>query len=725
MNIDNELGCVTDKQREIEYILRRADQMRRSLGDLFSQDESFAAYEILTIKQAYFVLWRPRIVVPPPRLIIGTFQAGNPPTLANEQAVDLLPLGKQTDLWGIAATECDLTSDTVYHYWFEVTSVDPYTSDYRSIRCTDPMAWTVDWRLLSSGNGSLVPREIDRYPAGVVLFRHEQLEPCDPGGQQIDWDGDPSPDILQPNNRLVIYELPTAWSRINTVNNREIDVGTFRDVIALIERDAAPANFYGVAALEPGHAHIVDLGINALELLPPADSLQDREWGYSTSNYFAADFDLGFPDGFVSPTAMTDLVRLIKACHQHGMRFFDDVVMAFATRYSYRTINFSDFFVQANVGDPEEVVNGEKRNGFGGDLFKYNYRVDSYNPVDGGVTRLVPARALMYTYLKHWMNFYRISGIRMDDIKDIANWDFIGEFKDRAHQLWNRRWQDEHSVSGADARFLVVGEYLDYPACLNLLAQKRVDAVWNEQFKRILRYVILGQNEPSVPSFEKCVRRLIDCRELGFRDGTQVINYMTSHDVGGRGNERLYNFLNNHQVRNTEPRIKLAFVCLLTAVGIPMILAGEEFADQHDLPVDDTNKQVDPVNFDRMNDLWRKRIYDYVRRLVRLRSNHDALSTDDTTFIHVDLSQGKRVLVWLRGQMGTPNMVVVIANFSDYVTPNPFSGTSEYVVPNWPALPPGMHWHEVTQDRPVPDAWAGREPIFPWEAKVYEVQEAK
>jgi len=35
-------------------------------------------------------------------------------------------------------------------------------------------------------------------------------------------------------------------------------------------------------------------------------------------------------------------------------------------------------------------------------------------------------------------------------------------------------------------------------------------------------------------------------------------------------------------VIDTERRIKLAFVCLLTAVGVPMIFAGEEFADQHD-----------------------------------------------------------------------------------------------------------------------------------------------
>jgi len=51
---------------------------------------------------------------------------------------------------------------------------------------------------------------------------------------------------------------------------------------------------------------------------------------------------------------------------------------------------------------------------------------------------------------------------------------------------------------------------------------------------------------------------------------------------------------------------KLAFACLLTAVGIPMILAGEEFADQHDRfdshgnVSQDGGKQVDPVDFSRL-----------------------------------------------------------------------------------------------------------------------------
>ena len=195
---------------------------------------------------------------------------------------------------------------------------------------------------------------------------------------------------------------------------------------------------------------------------------------------------------------------------------------------------------------------------------------------------------------------------------------------------------------------------------------------------------------------------------------------ITSHDVGGFGNERIFNYLRSNGIVFAEERIKLAFACLLTAVGIPMILAGDEFADEHDLDISDdhsSNKQVDPVNYNRMNDPWRKRIFDYVARLVKFRTTSNALAVNDTSFIHVDFNQGKRVLVWRRSS--GDQLVVVVANFSDYGTPNPSDPNSKYVVPNFPATPAGKRWHEITQDRDVPTEWAGKEPIYPWEAKVY------
>jgi len=76
--------------------------------------------------------------------------------------------------------------------------------------------------------------------------------------------------------------------------------------------------------------------------------------------------------------------------------------------------------------------------------------------------------------------------------------------------------------------------------------------------------------------------------------------------VEGFRHERLFMMLRSMSDEQIEKRIKLAFVCLMTAVGIPMFLAGEEFADHHDFFDENGNvtqrggKQVDPVNFGRL-----------------------------------------------------------------------------------------------------------------------------
>jgi pullulanase len=160
-------------------------------------------------------------------------------------------------------------------------------------------------------------------------------------------------------------------------------------------------------------------------------------------------------------------------------------------------------------------------------------------------------------------------------------------------------------------------------------------------------------------------------------------------------------------------------VSLLTAIGVQMILAGEEFADDHDLPTTHPGKQIDPVNFDRLDDPWRRDLFEYVSRLIRLRTTSDALAVNDTAFVHCDFNDGKRVVVWQRGQPGSGQLVVVVANFSDWGTFDPRSPWAEYVVHNWPATPHGRRWREVTQHRDVPPELVGREPLYPWEANVY------
>ena len=76
-------------------------------------------------QQTHFVLWRPARTQTPPRLVIGRFQPGNPPTLADRQTFDLARDPAFDDLWAVPAVACGLTDGQVYHYWFEVEDSDP------------------------------------------------------------------------------------------------------------------------------------------------------------------------------------------------------------------------------------------------------------------------------------------------------------------------------------------------------------------------------------------------------------------------------------------------------------------------------------------------------------------------------------------------------------------------------------------------------------------------
>lgn len=690
--------------------------------------------DVLKRKLTQFALWRPSADATLPTLVIGRFQAGNPPTFADSKRFPLSATAGAPGLWTIAAAACQLVNGQVYHYWFEVADTSSGANPPPPVACTDPMAFAVDWRLFPPG------AKDDTRPAAVIKFENGALVPADPAGEAGRFDAEPTQDKLPTNNSLVIYELPTAWSVAKKVDGVERDVGTFRDVRALVDETVGGANFAGLPLLDPGVSYLTDLGVNALELLPPADSFFKREWGYDTAHFLAPDYELGFPEGNASPTANQDLTALVQACHRHGIRFFIDVVMAFSREEAYQHIDRPGFYIddpKHHPDDPDAWTSGrggdghkEPRDGFGSVLFRYSTPTAGpvYDPISGNVTTLFPARQLMLTYLTRWMRDFHVDGIRMDSVENVANWDFVGSFKELARSQWKQRWDDQGLGAGADERFLVVGEELSLP--MELLRQGRLDGLWNDPFQQLVRAAILGESGGGESTFEWTVRKAIDCRLLGFADGTQAANYVTKHDVEGFRHERLFTMLRNFGNDDKEKRIKLAFVCLLTAVGIPMFLAGEEFADQHDFFDQNGNvtqaggKQVDPVNFARLVDTtdplqpMRKRIFEYVARLVKFRTRQPALGVNDTEFIHLDFDAGKRILVWKRGGTGQ-NPVVVVANFSDFVSGSAGGQPAEYRVHNWPATPAGRGWREVTRQRAVPPEWVGREPLFAWEAKVY------
>jgi 1,4-alpha-glucan branching enzyme len=673
--------------------------------------------DLLKRRETSFVLWRPAITNPPPKLVIGTFQPGTPASLKGRQEFDLSPDLEFSELWQRPASQCRLLDGTVYHYFFEVGNSNPYPGNGPArVQVTDPLATTVDWRLTFvrgiAGPGDPDHGKALESPAAVVLYKGGRLVPCDPGGQVIDFSAlqDVPLEALPTNNRLVIYELPTRWIRAGSIPGGglgAVRVCTFADVAALVSRDRAGANFRGLGVLAPGRSYLKELGVNALELLPPADSYQYLEWGYGTSNYLAPDFALGRPYGQDAPTAGTALVDLMQICHQANIRFLYDAVMAFSHNDPYAFINFHDFHVQFNATplDPEQGA----RNPFGGDLIKYGYRVQGYDPIGGKHDFFYPGRQYMKLHLYHWLLNYRCDGLRLESVNNIDNYLFIQEI-DAQMRL---AWRDHYNGSpAADTRFITIGG----SAAREHVLDGGLDAMWDFDFKYNLRNAILGHTIYGQSDFAMGIQILIDCRRRGFTDLTQAVIYVTSHDVGGGvQNQRLYSWLEANGVILKEERYKLAFACLLTAVGLPMFLAGEEFADESKLnALDDYQMQIDPVNYQRLEqDAWRRGLLSCVGRLVKLRATADALSVNDLQWIHTDLN-GKRVVAWQRGRPGVDDPVVVVANFSDFAS----APGTDYIVENFPSSPPGQKWWEVVSDR-TEGLRAGREPLIAWGVQVY------
>ncbi|KAK4129078.1 glycoside hydrolase family 13 protein [Parathielavia appendiculata] len=662
--------------------------------------------DILNRRHERFVLWIPRSgssAIPPPVLVIGT-ASRNPDAFNEIGRFPLASSGTRVGLWELALETISpsFLQDGVYHYWFQVHDTSP--EDRGTMLVADPFAFTVAYSVATPSADNA------RYqPASVIKLRDGRLWNCDIDGTEPQLPSATDQAKLPRNNHLVIYELPTSWAKVgNDSRGHDVDVGTFTDVLALFSADTAGDRFSSIAAVR-GEALLSKLGINALELLPAADAKVKDEWGYATAHYFATDYDLG---------SSADMCRLVNTIHAQGIRLFTDVVMGFG-HDSYSYIDFGNFHIRPtlerdNPDSYQSHVSGQLRDGYGGNSWRFIRAVQSYDAETGASSSTVqPAWVFHRCHLARWMMDFGVDGLRLDSVNNIANHDFVRSYKERCWELYNARY----GGSADPSKFLVIGEELSMP--LSTVHQGTLNSLWNELWQTRLRAVILGESAGG-DNFEWTVRKLVNCKldnihGTSFADGVQAVNYITSHDIEGYRKERLYNFLVNNGIWDVAKRAKLAFALLLTSVGIPMIFAGEEFADQMDRSVDLGKKQSDPVNYSRKNDGgWRQALFKYVATLVNFRTTCPALGEDDTNFFHVDSSRGGRIMAWRRGRAGDGRLpVVAVANFSNENTPG-----HEYLVPNWPDRN-RADWREVSQGRSVPAEWVGREPLMAWEAKIY------
>jgi glycosidase len=467
---------------------------------------------------------------------------------------------------------------------------------------------------------------------------------------------------LAQNNQIVIYEMPLKWMS-SAVDNPLVDLGTFDEVV-----------FEHLDALKA-------LGINCIELLPIEDTSQTLDWGYGTRFYFAPDYDMGSPVG---------AKFFVKSCHERGIRVILDVVMAFFSPTCPLGSLASAWFMSP-PGD-------KGRNGWGQNLFLYD------TPAYGSY---YAAREFLCQMAEFWVSEYHIDGFRIDDFPDIANWDFVQEFHDRATAASNAAFPNKP--------FLVVAENSNRQFVTttadpgNPNDRKVVDAIWNFGFQQELRLLATGSLTTvyGQPSRTLRVQHFLSkdgtwngwtqSFDPGYADMACAVNYVTSHDV--QGNPRMMNLilgpmlqglgLGDGDYLNVEAavdtpwnnvvatavstvlsRVFGVFALVMTSVGMPMFLAGEEFGDVHDTDYNAVDpKQQDPVQWQRASYSANAALQARVADLIQLRTSSAALQRNEIAFFYFhptfDDDNGTWVFGYARtngAPLGSAGQVIVLAN---------------------------------------------------------------
>jgi len=524
--------------------------------------------------------------------------------------------------------------------------------------------WEIDLDLLSLPDGDYEYEFVlnggtvaaDPYAEAITRFGGYRGIFTMAGGKrvrkQFDWSDEFVAGVNLPqNNRIVIYEMPVKWMSSDPTENPLVELGTFDKII---------------------FEHLDDLaasGVNCVELLPIQDTPQTLNWGYGTRFFFAPDYDIGSP---------VDTKLFVKFCHQRGIRVLLDVVMNMFAPQCPIAQFAAPWFYEAPSQDRQD---------YSQDLFRYNSpSYDNY----------FAAREFHCEMAEFWVSEYHVDGYRVDDFKDINNWEFVQDFHDRATA------RSQALFPGKP--FLVVAE--DSNRRFNATADgafnghKVVDAIWNfgyrDEMRRLLTnaiYTNFGE-----PARSERVQHLISKdgvwndlpRQLdpGYADMACSVDYITSHDVAD--GPRLMNVilgpmlvaakLGNNDIQSVsaavdnadsspDPNLKGTvraalsrvfggFALLMTSVGMPMYLAGEEFGDVHDTDYVGVNpKQQDPVQWNRATFSGNAALKADVGKLIQLRTSHPALQRNEIAFFYFhpqfDENDAPRVFAYCRTSAST------------------------------------------------------------------------
>jgi 1,4-alpha-glucan branching enzyme len=421
------------------------------------------------------------------------------------------------------------------------------------------------------------------------------------------------------------YDMPT-WNKLVVY---ELHVGTFN-----VKEKNKPGDMYGVIEKLP---YLRDLGINAIEVMPPFEFPGGFSWGYNPSYPFAIERGYGGPDGFKA---------LVKAAHEHGIAVILDVV------YNHFGPTDMDLW----------QFDGWNENGKGG-IYFYN---DWKSETPWGDTRPDYGRGEVRQYIRDnammWLEEYRVDGLRMDMIPYMRN---VRADEDPGSILNDGlsllKWINGEIAQKFPWKLTIAEDLHGLDVITNSISEwdgLGFGAQWDSDFVHPVREILIANNDAD-RDMEMVQNALM--RQYSGNPFKRVV-YTESHDEVANGQSRIAEEVAEKDVNNwySKKRASLGIAMVLTAPGIPMIFQG------HELLEDKWFSDDDPIDWKRL-----KKFNGFVklhRDLIRLRLNYDnnteGLSGMNTHVIRLD--NEKKLIAYNRFQTIDKGVVtVVILNFSN------------------------------------------------------------
>jgi 1,4-alpha-glucan branching enzyme len=429
-----------------------------------------------------------------------------------------------------------------------------------------------------------------------------------------------------------------------------------------------PGNFSDAIQLIP---YLVDLGINAVELLPMSEFRDEQNWGYETSHYFALEYSAGGRD---------ELKHFVRECHRNGIVVIMDVVY---NHYSPDT-GRAEWAYDSDI--PEQNI-----------YYWYEGDSHSYRSPDGGYvdnmsTGFSPrfheemVRKMFISSAITLLEEFHVDGFRVDQTTSMHSYNVLHA---DGRSLGNvnvfgakflREWCRTLKLIRPDV-MLMAEDHSDW----NLVTESTengglgFDAAWyanfyhhligdtrsGREYAKLIPTAGSGNNDPlAIDYFASALAT----------SGSRKVVYHESHDEAGNsyyteGGNRIESRRTIVSAVNSAPLIgetrrvaeaRCHFACGMTmlSAGTPMFLMGEEIGAQKQYRYTDfINNREDLLGERQTNG---QRLFRFYQDIIRLRLNNSGLRSPNIEIVYVH--NANRIIAFRRWDNDRAFLVVASLN---------------------------------------------------------------